>query len=83
MKISKETIIRTIITAIALLNSVLTMIGKNPLPFSEEEMYTGLSAVASVVTVIWSWWKNNSFTHNAIVADSYLKDLKKTEKKLI
>ena len=83
MKVSKETIIRTIITAIALLNSVLTMIGKNPLPFSEEEMYTGLSAVASVVTVLWSWWKNNSFTHNAIVADSYLKDLKKTEKKLV
>lgn len=83
MKISKETIIRTIITAIALINSVLTMIGKNPLPFSEEEMYTGLSAVASVVTVLWSWWKNNSFTHNAIVADSYLKDLKKTEKKAV
>ena len=83
MKISKETIIRTIITAIALINSVLTMTGKNPLPFSEEEMYTGLSSLASVITVIWSWWKNNSFTHNAIVADSYLKDLKKTEKKLI
>ncbi len=80
MKIKKETIIRTIITAIALLNSVLTMTGKNPLPFSEEEMYTGLSSLASVITVIWSWWKNNSFTHNAIVADSYLKDLKKTDK---
>ena len=83
MKVCKETVIRTVVTLLALLNSVLVMLGKNPLPFSDEELYTGISAVVSVITVIWSWWKNNSFTHNAIVADSYLKDLKKTEKKLV
>lgn len=37
--ISKDTIIRTIVTFIALLNSVLTMIGKNPLPFSDDDVY--------------------------------------------
>lgn len=37
--VSKDTIIRTIVTFVALVNSVLTMIGKNPLPFSDDEVY--------------------------------------------
>lgn len=77
MRIKKETIVRTAVTLLALVNSVLTMTGKNPLPWSEEELYSGMSAILAVITTIWSWWKNNSFTHEAIVADSYLKDLKK------
>ena len=71
MKISKETIIRTIILVVALINQVLTAAGKNPLPFSDEELYTGLTAVFTVVASAWAWWKNNSFTQNAIAADEY------------
>ena len=76
MKVTKETIIRTAITFIALINSVLTVMGKNPLPWSETEMFEGLSALLTVITTAWSWWKNNSFTQNALLADSYMKKLK-------
>lgn len=69
--VSKETIIRTIILAVALLNQVLTAAGKNPLPFSNEEIYTGLTAVFTIGAAVWAWWKNNSFTENAITADEY------------
>lgn len=69
--VSKETIIRTIILVIALVNQVLTASGKNPLPFSDEELYTGLTAVFTVAASAWAWWKNNSFTQNAIAADAY------------
>ncbi len=72
MKISRETWIRTILTATALFNSVITMCGKNPLPWSEEEIYIGLSAIASFLTTLWSWWKNNSFTKAAIKADLFM-----------
>ena len=78
--VSKETIIRTIILVITLVNSVLTMFGKNPIPFSEDEIYVALSAVATVGATIWAWWKNNSFTKNAIAADEYLKGLKEEKK---
>lgn len=71
MKISKETIIRTIILVIALVNQVLTAAGKNPLPFSDEEIYTGLTLLFTVCATIWAWWKNNSFTKNAVAADAY------------
>jgi SPP1 family holin len=79
MSIKADTIIRTIILAIALLNQILTVSGANPLPFSEDELYTILSTVATAVISVWAWWKNNSFTKAAIEADEVMKNLKSKE----
>lgn len=76
MNCSKETCIRTVVLILALVNQVLTVLNKNPLPFSEEEIYEALSAVATVVASLWAWWKNNSFTAAAVEADRYLTALK-------
>lgn len=75
--VSKETIVRTIVLVLALFNSVLTMCGKNPLPFSDDELYLGVSSVVTVVATLWAWWKNNSFTQNAIEADEFLREKRK------
>ncbi len=75
-KIPTETIIRAIVLFVTLVNTILTMSGKNPLPFAEEELYAWLSAVATVAATLWAWWKNNSFTPEAITADEYLAELK-------
>ena len=77
--VSKDTIIRTIVTFVALVNSVLTMIGKNPLPFSDEEVYLFFSTLLTVFSTIWSWWKNNSFSYEAIKADKIMSELKGNE----
>ena len=74
--VSKETIIRTVILFVTLINSALTMLGKNPLPFAEDELYTWLSTAATAAATVWAWWKNNSFTSAAIEADDYLAKLK-------
>lgn len=79
MKISKSALIRTIVLVIALINSVLTMCDINPLPFSDEEIYQGASAVITVAAALIAWWKNNSFTSKAIEADKLLKQLKEDE----
>ena len=79
MNASRETIIRTIVLFVALLNQVLTMFGLNPLPFSNEDIYSGLTVIFTVAATVWAWWKNNSFTQNAIEADEFLKKLKKGE----
>lgn len=73
MKVSKETIVRTVVLFVALLNTVLNACGKNPLPFSDDEVYTGVSAVVATVAAVWAWWKNNSFTAAAVKADEVLK----------
>ena len=55
-------IIRLIVLVILLLNQTLISLGCNPLPFSEEQIYEGLSSVALVVSAIYSWWRNNNVT---------------------
>ena len=80
-KISKETIIRTSVLILTLANTLLSAFGKNPLPFSENDIYQAVSAVCTVAATIWAWWKNNSFTSAAIKADEYMKELKEEAKK--
>lgn len=75
-KVTTETIVRTIVLVITLVNQVLTMFGKNPLPFAEDELYTMFTAAATIAATLWAWWKNNSFTSEAIEADEYLAELR-------
>lgn len=78
MNVKKGTIIRTVVLLFAIINQLLTATGRNPLPFSEEEVYQALTAVLTAVTSIIAWWKNNSFSESAILADEY-KDCLKAE----
>lgn len=71
-KIEKMTIVRTAVLAFALINQVLTISGYNPLPFTDEEFGQAVSMVLTAGASLWAWWKNNSFTQNAIIADEYL-----------
>ena len=77
--IKKDTIIRTIVLVIALVNQALTIAGKNPLPFEDEEITEFLSYIFTVAASLWAWWKNNSFTQSALEADKVLDELKKGE----
>lgn len=76
MKCKTETWIRTVVLAVSLLNQVLTALGKNPLPFSDDAVYEALSAGVTAAASLWAWWKNNSFTAEAVEADRYLERLK-------
>lgn len=75
--ISAGTIARTIVLIAALVNTLLTAFGKNPLPFSDEELYAGVSSVVTVIASLLAWWKNNSFTKEAVKADKYLFEQKR------
>lgn len=75
-KITAGTIARTVVLVIALINQVLTMAGINPLPWSDDEVYTGITAVLTVAASIAAWWKNNSLTAPAREADRMLNAIK-------
>lgn len=71
-KISKGTIIRTIILFIAMVNGILAMFGQQLLPIGEGEVeiavnavYAAISAIAVIVATALAWWKNNDFTKKA------------------
>lgn len=80
MKIATDTIIRTIVLVFALINQVLTSTGKNPLPFSNEDFYEIITMIVTVGAAIWAWWKNNSFTKEAIEADAQMRLNKEANK---
>ena len=80
-KVQADTIIRTIVLALTMINQVLVFSGKNPLPFADTEVYEFLSLAASICAGLWNWWKNNSFTSAAIKADRYMTKLKEDSKK--
>ena len=75
----KETIIRTAILVLALINNALTLFGKSPIPIDDETLSALLSLIITTAAAIWAWWKNNSFTKHAIKADEYLEELRKSE----
>ncbi|WP_313429981.1 phage holin [Siminovitchia terrae] len=72
----QQAIIRLAVLVIALINQTLTMLGWNPLPFSDEQIYEGVSATVTVVVSVWVWWKNNSITEEAQVADNHMRAAK-------
>lgn len=76
-KITKGTIVRTIMLLIVVINMILKNTGKQPIEIAESDVYSTIEMVVSVAIILLSWWKNNSFTKNAQLADEYLQELKK------
>lgn len=76
MNISSGTIARTIILALALINQLLTVMGMSPIPIEDESITEVISLAVTIAASLAAWWKNNSFTQQAIKADGYMHDLK-------
>lgn len=77
MKISKGTLIRTALLVLAIINNVLALFGKSPLPIENERLELVISTVFDMVIAVINWWKNNSFTKHAIEADKVKDELKR------
>lgn len=75
-KISAGTIARTACLLLALLNQVLCALGKSPLPIESETLNQLVTSSITVVVALIAWWKNNSFTKEAIAADAEYARLK-------
>ena len=72
----KDTLIRTIVLIVALVNQFLMLKGYSILPIEETEVNELISVAWTVVSALAAWWKNNSFTREAIEADKYLAQLR-------
>ena len=81
-RVSKDTIARTVVLAVALINQVLAIAGKEVFAFTEEEIYQAVTICLTVASSLVAWWKNNSFTLEAKMADGFMKQLK-DEKNLV
>lgn len=80
MKYDIHTIIRTAILVLALLNQGLALFNLSPLQISDEQLGDFITLAFTMSSAIWSWWKNNNITPEAIEAQTYLNDLKALKK---
>lgn len=76
MKIQPATIARTAVLALALANQVLSVAGLSPLPIDSATLEPWVTTGLTTAAAIWAWWKNNSFTPEAIRADELLKEMR-------
>lgn len=79
-QISVGTIIRTVCLILALVNLTLETFGKSVIPISDEQVSELITLIFTIVTSITAFWKNNSFTQEAIIADGLMHDMKSTKK---
>lgn len=67
--------IRLLVAAILAFNTVLTAKGINPIPFDESVFSDIALQVATGLSVLWCWWKDNNITKTAKRAQGYKKAL--------
>lgn len=74
--VTAGTIARTVCLVLALVNQVLAMLGMVPVDIADDTVYQVVSVGATVVTALIAWWKNNSFSKEAVAADEAMKNAK-------
>ena len=74
--ITAGTIARTAVLLLALPNLMLSAMGKSPLPIESTTVEQLVTAGITTIAALIAWWKNNSFTKEAIAADKEYDRLK-------
>lgn len=74
-----ELITRIIVSAIILLNIVLTLFGANPLPVDESAIFGIVSTVLLIADHAYNTWKNFNVTPEAVTAQTVTDALKQGE----
>lgn len=75
LHISAGTVARTLVLILAIINQILSACGKSPLPIESETLEQLVTAGFTIIAALIAWWKNNSFTTNALKADALLAQL--------
>lgn len=74
--ITAGTFARTAVLLLALTNQMLSAMGKSPLPIESTTVEQLVTAGITTIAALVAWWKNNSFTKEAIAADKEYDRLK-------
>ena len=74
--ITAGTIARTAVLLLALTNQMMSAMGKSPLPIESTTVEQLVTAGITTIAALVAWWKNNSFTKEAIAADKEYDRLK-------
>lgn len=79
MKITKATIVRTILVILVIINFVLEKMGVDLIPVNENTILMIVETAIEIAVIVVGFWKNNSYTEKAIKADEFLRELRESE----
>ena len=74
--IKPSTYVSAVVLIFTMVNYVLNIMGKPVININENEITAWVTAIVGVVGIVYSWYKNQSITHPAQVADEVMKILK-------
>ena len=74
--IKPSTYVSAVVLIFTMVNYVLNIMGKPVININENEIAAWVTAIVGVVGIVYSWYKNQSITHHAQVADDVMKILK-------
>ena len=76
MKISKQTIVRTILLIIVAINIVLEKFGLDVIATDENVVLMCVETIIEVAVIVTGFWYNNSYSENALKAQRFLEYLR-------
>ncbi len=79
MKISKGTIVRTILAVLVIVNIILERMGYDIINVDEYQIGIVVELLIEIAILVVGFWKNNSYSKKAIQADEFLQKLKNEE----
>ncbi len=79
MEITKSTLVRFVLIFVVIINFILEKCGVDIIPVNENTVLMFIETAIEIGVIAVGFWKNNSFTENAIKADEFLKELKASE----
>ena len=77
--ITAESVTGVLLLLVALINSVLQLVGINALPIENEEVAAIVSSIFIIVTSLWNTWKNRNLSTASLLAQSITDSLKNGE----
>lgn len=79
MKITKSTIVRTILIVLVIINFILERCGIDVIPTDEGTISMFVETLIELAVIVVGFWYNNSFSPNALKAQEYLNNLRESE----
>ena len=76
LEIPASTYVRWIMVILVSVNSILTILECNPIPYSENGIYEVVSYILNIAILIVNTYKNNSTSKEALITDKIMRALK-------
>ncbi len=76
MKISKQTIVRTVLLVLVIINIILEKLGLDVISTDENVVLMCVETLVELAVIVTGFWYNNSYSENALKAQRFLEYLR-------